>query len=233
MIRIASFDIGKKNFAFYVEDCSSELILKLNATYSKLPKNLQRRVKGPMNQQIQNIVSQLCNDGKRVEMGVFDIRADKESNTLDIQTRANMQKLLKEYESLWDSCDIFVIEQQYFNISNGKKSKATGANVDAIKLAEICAGWLIEKYHPFKTIIEFGAMYKTQTMGAPDNLTKPQRKKWSIEFGTKIFESRNDQEGIDILNSKKNSKGKKQKQDDVYDCVIMTQAYKFRKMIIS
>lgn len=142
-----------------------------------------------------------------------------------------MHKLLHSYEWLWDTCNIIVIEQQYFNISGGRQTKGSGANIDAIKLGECCLNWFLDKYYPFKEILYFSSMFKTHILGAPEKLTKPQRKKWSIEKGTEIFKLRNDEEGLEILNSKKDYKGKKQKQDDVFDCVIMTQAYKFRKMI--
>ena len=233
-IRIATFDIGKKNFAFYVEDCSSSVLLKLNKYYKTIPKIYQRRVKGQMNSYIQNILQHVYKDGKRVPGGmrVFDIRDNKTSNNLDIETRVNMQELLRSYEWLWDTCDIIKIEQQYFNISNGRKSKATCANVDAIKLGECCLGWFLDMYWPFKNISYFGAMFKTQTLGAPDKLTKPQRKKWAIEKGKEIFQLRGDQEAIDLLENFKTSTGRKQKQDDIYDCVIMTQAYKMRYMVI-
>ena len=233
MIRIASFDIGKKNFAFYTEDCTAKLMLSLEKYYSSLPKKFQRKVKGFMNEKIEGILQKIYKDGKRVSggMGVFDIRENKSSNDLDMQTRMNMHKLLESYEWLWDTCDIILVEQQYFNISNGRKTKSSGANVDAIKLAECCVNWFLIKYGPFKDIIYFGAMYKTQTLGAPDKMTKSQRKKWSVEKGQKIFTSRKDQEAIDFLNSCKTSSGRKQKQDDVYDCVVMTQAYKFRKLV--
>ncbi len=233
MIRIVSFDIGKKNFAFYAEDCSSELMLKLSKYYSSLPKKQQRKVKGPMNEKIEGILQKIYKDGKRVEggMGVFDIRENKESNDLDMQTRINMHVLLESYEWLWDTCDVILIEQQYFNISGGRRSQGSGANVDAIKLAECCANWFLIKYGLFKDISYFGAMFKTQILGAQDKMTKTQRKKWAISKGKEIFESRGDNEGIEFLDTRINSAGRRQKQDDVYDCVLMNQAYKFRKFI--
>lgn len=235
-IRIATFDIGKKNFAFYAEDVSAAILKDLNKKYKSLPVAKRRRVKGPMNTDIENILHTLCMSGKRVEngMGVFDIRDDKNSNELDIQTRLNLFSLLKSYEWLWDKCDIIVIEQQYFNItSRGNRGQGSGANVDAIKLAECCLCYFLTMYHSFKEICYFGSMYKTQILGAPDKLTKDQRKKWSVEKGIDILTKRGDTFAIDLINNYKNAKGKKQKQDDVFDCIIMCQAYKFRTMIMN
>jgi hypothetical protein len=239
-MRIASFDIGKKNFAFCVEECDENVLKQLHAEYKSLPKSKQRRIKGYMNEEVKNILDRVYKTSKIVEKGygVFDIRNNKDSNDLDVQTRINMHNLLTEYEWLWDTCHVIVIEQQYFNISNGKRfggaaaAKAGGANVDAIKLGECCLSWFLMKYNVFKEIIVFGSMYKTQSLGAPDGLTKPQRKKWSIEKGREILSLRNDKITLDSIENFKTAKGKKQKQDDIYDCIIMTQAYKYKTFII-
>lgn len=254
MVRIACFDIGKKNFAFYTEECDDEVLKKLKTSYSKLPKMKQRKVKGAMTTEILNMQKELFLTSKRLKsdegcpntpggcrvkntfgsntFGVFDLRDDKDSNDLDMQTRVNMQILLKSFSWLWEQCDVIVVEQQYFNItSRGNRGQGSGANVDAIKLAECCVCWFLDNYHPFKEICYFGSMYKTQTLGAPDKLTKPQRKKWSIEKGTEIFTNRGDLEILEIMSGFKNSKGKKQKLDDIFDCLIMCQAYVFRKFI--
>jgi len=232
MIRIASFDIGKKNFAFYVEDCDVNVLKSLRRKYLRLPKKLQRRMKGPMNNEVSDILTNIYKSSVRVDMGVFDIRENKDSDELDIKTRINMHTLLEKYSDLWNTCNVIIIEQQYFNISNGKRGKASCANVDAIKLGECCINWFLFNYAEFKEILYFSSVFKTHSLGAPDKLTKPQRKKWSIEKGKDIFELRGDKTGLDILSNYKNAKGKKQKLDDVFDCVIMTQAYKFTRLVI-
>lgn len=232
-MRIVTFDIGKKNFAFYVEEFDQDILNEMKIRYEKLPQKLKRRVKGSMNKEIEDILFNIYSNGKRINQGVFDLRVNKDSNDLDINTRLNMFILLQEYEYVWDTCDTIVIEQQYFNISGGRRTKGSGANVDAIKLGECCMNWFLMTYGRMKDIYYFGAMYKTQMLGAPDKLTKPQRKKWAIEKGTEILELRGDNEGIELIDNFKNSKGKKQKQDDIYDCIIMTQAYKYKCFILS
>jgi hypothetical protein len=241
MVRIACFDIGKKNFAFYAEECDDILLQKLKQEYNSISKIKQKLIKEKILQEMFNVGYRIdyvtttpVGSGSVPAFGVFDIRDDKDSNDLDMQTRVNMQILLKKYEWLWNTCDVIVIEQQYFNITSmGNRGKGSGANVDAIKLAECCVCWFLDNYYPFKEICYFGSMYKTQLLGAPPKLTKPQRKKWSIEKGVEIFKNRGDEEAIDYLAGLKNSKGKKQKQDDVFDCLIMCQAYKFKKYIAS
>lgn len=237
MIKIATFDFGKKNFAFYVEEVSTDNLDKNIKIYKKLPKSLQRKVKGQMNDEIENILNDLYLNSKRIEMGVFDIRDNKESNDLDFQTRINMHTLLESKADVWDECDIIVLEQQYFAMPSGNGGRKThsnkgfGINLDAIKLAECCLNWFLIKYATFKEIVFFGSMYKTETLGAPSKQTKPQRKKWSIEKAIEILNLRGDNEGLEELKNMKNSLGKKQKMDDIADCITMCQAYKFRKLI--
>lgn len=235
-IRIACFDIGRVNFAFYVEDCSASLMKNLSKYYASLPKKVQR-VNSQLDERTAGILRKIVADGKRVPngMNVFDIREDKSAKKLDTPTRVNLHKLLESYEWLWDTCDMIVIEQQYVNFRGKKKkmepgSDSQGANTDAIKLGESCFTWFLQKYYPFKEITYFGSSYKTQVFGAT-KMNKAQRKKWAKEKGRSIFEEKKDQEAIDFLENKKNAKGRKQKLDDVYDCLLMAQAYKYKKLI--
>ena len=144
-IRIASFDIGKKNFAQYVEDIDVTSLHQLEKEYKNLPKEMQRRVKGEMNSSIISLIERVYLSGKRVQIGVYDLRDDKTSMTLDMKTRINILEHLKHHRKLWDSCDIFVIEQQYFRTWSGgsRRNKGTEANVDAIKIAEGVLTWFL------------------------------------------------------------------------------------------
>lgn len=245
-IRVATFDIGAKNFAYYVEDFSSKTIYALRRLYRRLPKKDRRRVKSPMNERIRKMLELLFLDGKRVVIkdedgnvlepgfGVINVRKNKEVDELDYETRLNLWKFLKSKEALWDTCHIILIEQQFFNTLGFKNRKAagTGANVKAIKLGECCLMWFLDKYWPFKEIIVFPAAFKTQTLGAPDGLTKSKRKTWAVKKGTEIMERRGDLEAIEYAKSYRMENGRRQKRDDMYDCVVMTQAFKFVKLIV-
>ncbi len=192
-IRIASFDIGKKNFAQYIEDANVNTLLRLEKKYNALPKSLQRRVKGPMNSKILEILDEVYISGKRIHTGVYDLRADQTSNKLDNPTRLNILQHLERYRELWDTCDIFIIEQQYFKTWNGrsKRSAGTEANIDAIKIGEGVLMWFLNEY-PFKTIEYFGSQNKTQILGAPWRMKKNQRKKWAEKKTREIYVSRGD-----------------------------------------
>lgn len=164
---------------------------------------------------------------------VTDVRSDtmkfegkKGNGPLDIQTRKNLAEYLQSIHDVFEDVDIVRIEQQYFNTFSRGKKKA-GANMNAIKLAEDVMFWFLLNF-PEKDIDYFGSQYKTQVLGAPEKLTKPQRKKWSVGIATQIFTMRGDEEALDGY---KRKKGVKTKNDDKSDTVIMCQAFKYRTYI--
>lgn len=199
-IRIASFDIGKKNFAQYIEDADIATLKKLEGEYSSLPKKFQRRVKGPMTENISSILRRLYLSGMKVQTGVYDLRDDKTSDKLDLQTRLNLLQHLESYMDLWRTCDIFIIEQQYFRTWSGrsKRSAGTEANVDAIKMAEATFMWFLNEF-PFRDVVYFGSQNKTQILGAPWKMTKTQRKKWAEKKAEEIYHLRSDEGMIELF----------------------------------
>jgi hypothetical protein len=244
---IASFDIGVKNFAQYVEETDLEKLEILSKKYhEKIPSALKKRVKTILTPDISAILEEMFLIGERKEMGVYDLTRDVPSGMVgeessneggdqnyDMESRRNIFKHLEKYRVLWDICDMFMIEQQYFNMTTfgpkgAKKTKGGDANVKAIKIAETVASWFLIMY-PTKKVIFFGSQYKTQSLGAEDGLTKPQRKKWSVEKAVDILTKRQDEYALDFM--KRSKKISKQKQDDVCDTLIQCQAYKFREYI--
>jgi hypothetical protein len=179
MLRIASFDIGKKNFAFVVQEFDTHE-LELAKTKDKL--------------------------------------------YLDPRTFINMTDTLDEYKDIWDTCSVFVIEQQ---MSFGKKR-----NTMALKLGQHCYSYFSIFYRDFKKVIEFPSYHKTQMLDAPkkfgsikktykngkSKMIKDNHKKWSIRLATRILEMKNDLEHLEILSKMK-------KKDDVSDCLLMIYAY--------
>lgn len=199
-IRIASFDVGKKNFAQYIEDTDVEKILSLERRYKLLPKKMQRKTKGVVSNEIADILNEIFLSGERIQTGVYDLRNDKTCNNLDMETRNNILCHLEKYRELWDTCDIFIIEQQFFKTWSGrsKKSKGSEANVDAIKIAEGMLMWFLNEY-PFKTIEYFGSQNKTQILGAPWKMNKIQRKKWAENKAREIYQLRQDRGMVELF----------------------------------
>jgi hypothetical protein len=258
MVRIASFDIGKKNLAFYVEETDTDTIIELKKRYKSIPKKKLKRIKGRIPPEVEEILQELYTSGKHIPRGygVFDLR-EYEDNILDIHIRANLFELLDSYEWLWDECDIICIEQQFFNPH--AKARGGGANMDAIKIGECLFSWFLYNYHTFKIIEYFGAQFKTQSLGAPHRrlkmdrkkkyevwkpLSKQDRKDWSVEKSEEIFLARAEAQPSDkdacleiahMFNKAKkgNRKRREQKMDDVADCVVQLQAFKYRKLIVN
>lgn len=222
ILRIACFDMGKVNFAFYVEDFSFSQLESLREEYTALPVKLQRKTKGPMNKTIKNILQKICLGGKRVYQEVIDIREDITAKKLDMATRRNLLHLLSSKRMLWVSCDIIVIEKQY--------TTRQVTNIDALRLEEICIVWFLEHFSN-KIIENFGAAYKTYVLGAP-KMTKLKRKKWTTAKAIQIYKDRKDKEGLADMCGRKTAKGKKQKPEDIADCITMCQAYKYLSFIV-
>jgi hypothetical protein len=199
MLRVASFDIGNKNLGIYVQDTDLQALQKLRKKYLSLPKFKQRRTKGKMTKEIESIHKQLYIAGKRVHTGVYNIREDKEKNEYNMACRKNVVLLLASFSIIWDKCDVILVEKQFFRPRIGKGRKnGSQANIIAIKIAETVMGWFIDNYLNI-VVFDFFSTYKTQILGAPDGLTKPQRKRWSVEKCREVHEIRKDEEIVEIF----------------------------------
>ncbi len=218
----ASFDIGKKNFAFYIEEFDREELLGCN----NVDKVNRYNSNGTPTDTFTEVLGKVCNNGRRVLFVNSDLtnRCAKGSY-LDPETFHNMTDLLDEYVEYWDKCLAFVIEKQ---MSFGKTH-----NTMALKLGQHCYSYFCFKYGRFKEIIEFPAYYKTQILGAhkiekktkKGNISykamdKPTRKKWSVNKARDILNDRGD---IETLSSLTNAR----KRDDLADCLTQLQAWKY------
>lgn len=259
-MRIASFDIGKKNFAYYVEEFNLNDLLKVRRLDNDIPFNSLRGKWNNAPAEMQSIVDTMCINGRRIYFGVENFQVDdaKYSTNLDNPTLKNFFKFMRNKCGLWIDCDVFVIEQQFVNLHGRHR----GINMDAIKLGAITHAWLLEQY-PHKVITTFGSTNKTQALGSPPKLNKAARKKWSTEKALEIFKKRDDREAImayqlteKIKRKRINTEEKvqsyliefedcaedikalaetivrtRQKLDDISDTLIQLQAYKYLTFI--
>lgn len=231
MIRLASFDMGSSNFSQYVEEFDPEIMYKLEARYKALPEHLRRKTKGPMNSKIEELLRETTLCGTRITTGVYDFTVEI-GQGWDILSRQKFLNHMERFKKIWNTCDIFIIEQQYFNTGfKGKKPKFGGANqpngganIDAIKIGEATFMWLLQKY-PDVPIMYFGSQYKTQIFGAPWKMTKPERKKWSTNKAKMIYTERKDEDMIKLFELAEavkrkqiNTKAKIQTFVDDYEC---------------
>ena len=204
---IAAFDIGKKNFAFVIEEIN---IPKLQ----ELPTIIKKRrfdYSGKTTKEYDCLLSKVYQLGKIVLYRNLDLTIGTNKKLyLDPRIFIAMYTELEKYVEYWDKCDVILIERQMS--FRGKR------NPMALKLGQHCYSYFIFKYKNTKKIIEFPAYHKTQVLGAPRKLTKPQRKKWAIEKAYSILAEREDYDNLILLHSVK-------KRDDIADCILMNIAY--------
>ena len=130
--------------------------------------------------------------GSCVTLGVYNLTSGGE--TFDNATRRNIFEHLERFRDIWDTCDVFILEKQFFSTmgSKGRKSKGSEVNVQAITAAECVYTWFLVHY-PKAEIMYFASTFKTHMLGCPETVaTKPQRKAWSIERTKQMFSDRAD-----------------------------------------
>jgi len=215
VMRVASFDIGYRNFAYCVEEINLDSL----STIENIPK-LKRYFKGGgCTPDFALLLKKVYGSGTIVLMDNVDLTIDCEmmkgkraKTTLDPAIFINMNKELDKFKHVWNQCTTFIIEQQ---MSFGKKR-----NTNALKLGQHCYSYFTFQYAQFKTIVEFPAYYKTQVLGAPKKLTKPDRKRWAVEKAMEILTERQDINTLQLVTSRK-------KADDLSDTLLHIQAFKY------
>ena len=226
LIWIASFDIGKLNFAFYVEEFDKTALLNLPFILQKNRYNAD----GTTTPEFGEILKQVCGNGKMILFKNCNLTAGcKKGSYLDTEVFYNLTDLLDKYTSYFDKCETILIEKQM--------SFKNKQNTLALKIGQHTFSYFAIRYSRFKYIIEFPAYHKTQILGAAKivNRTKAgkitykaidkhARKKWTKTMSLGILAERNDFDTISYFTSQK-------KQDDLADVLCQLQAYKILKYI--
>ena len=222
IIWIASFDLGKLNFAFYIE----EIQLQDFSSMKLISENKKYNINGTPTLDFSHILEKVYSNGKNILLKNINLTNGVDSKKyFDLEYCYNMSDVLDEYSEYWDKVDFIIIEQQ---MSFGKKT-----NTMALKLAQHCASYFINKYgRCAKKIIEFPSYHKTHTLGAEKitkttkngkitykNIDAKERKKWAVEQAFYILSLRDDFETMSEISLMK-------KKDDVSDVIIQLQAYK-------
>ena len=224
-IFIASIDIGKLNFAFYIEEVNLKELTRLKE-YENILKVNRYNPDGTPTPIFSNLLDKVYMSGKKMLVKNFDLTEGVDKNKyFDMELCYNMVDVLNEFEDYWKNIDYFIIEMQ---MSFGRKT-----NTMALKLGQNCASYFINKYGRCnKVIVEFPAYYKTQILGAKKEEVKSrgkvkyksindrERKKWSVEQTFYILAVRDDFETMSEV-------GLMKKRDDISDTVIQCQAFKY------
>lgn len=234
---IASFDIGSKNFCFYVEECDTNLLKNIK----NIPSIQRYNPNGTPTDKMNDILNTIFKDGKTVIHENVDLTTNcSKGKYLDQNVLHNMTNMLDSYYDIWDKCSIIVVEQQMS--FRGK------INTSALKIGQHCQSYFLFRYGKFKTIIEYPSYHKTHILGAEKinkgitkagkikyvNIDKPARKKWSVEKAKEILTIRGEIEHIlfsgKVKRSKKDDKSIKSKsikKDDLADTLTQLASFKY------
>jgi hypothetical protein len=208
---ICSIDPGIKNFAVCIENVDSnrlkEITFPINCYIKQTKNNFvpTQEYLDFLNKIIFYSNTVMC-ENIDISMGV----KMKNSKDLSDKILLNLKEYLESQKTLFDKCDIIIIEKQM--------SFRGRINPMAIKIAHFCYSWFLINYGEKKKLVDFMAYNKTQVMGAPNKLTKAMRKKWSSDKCVEIWNKREDQVMIDKLKKIK-------KKDDIGDTLLMCLAY--------
>jgi hypothetical protein len=202
-IYIASFDIGKVNFAFCIEKC--------------LPSDIVN----------ENSINEMCSKGTIVTVDNVRLVSFPKNNVVRrFGTRKgtsyrpsgrycfeSLLEFLEKRKSLWNKCHMFVIEKQMKQ------------NPESLKISYHLEAYFKTCYGTFKEVVLFPSYHKTQVFeekedGKYKKLSYSKRKKACVKKALEILESRQDQETICKLEKSK-------KKDDMCDVICQLQAFKW------
>ena len=132
MTIVASFDIGKKNFAFYVEEFSEEKLKSL-----KICRKFN--IDKTMTTSFSELLKCIFMNGTTLLHKNLDLTINTvKGKYLDVQIFYNMIIELDKYKEIFDKCDVIIIEQQM----SFKKAQ----NTMAIKLGQHCFSYFTMRY---------------------------------------------------------------------------------------
>ena len=171
IIWIASFDIGKCNFSFYVEE--------INLTKLKSIKNIKKDdryfMNGTCTTEFTILMEEIYRNGNNKLLKNVNLTEGTDKDKyFDSDICYNMFDMLDEYKEYWDKVSYVIVEKQ---MSFGKK-----INTMALKLGQSCQSYFMINYSRDLKVIEFPAYYKTIVLGAPQTETKT--KSGKIKFKT-------------------------------------------------
>jgi len=221
-MRMASFDIGKKNFCFYVEELNYDNLTKLKDVNED-----KYNIDGTTTPEMTNLLHKIYKNGKTILHENVDLTYNCEKVYLDPELFHNMNDVLDKYADIWKTCDIIIIEQQ---MSFGRRK----SNTMAMKLGQHCYSYFTIKHGRDKVLIEFPSYHKTQILGAPKDqkttkkgkitwksMSDSLRKRWWAPMQAyEVLTCRNEQNILDKIKSKK-------KKDDLCDTILQLQAAKY------
>lgn len=209
-MRVASFDIGKKNFAFCVESFDES-----NISGTRLPKSKRYNADGTPTPEMNRILGDVYDQGVIEVIENQDISENCHLTRFDMNILRNMIRCLNAYQEVWKTCQVVLVEQQ---MTFGRKM-----NVVAIKIGMACIAYFLTRF-PHIQVIEYPSYHKTQVLGAPKGMTKLERKKWATDEAAAILLQRGDMDTYAFIQTSK-------KKDDMSDVIVQLQSFKYLHLI--
>ena len=215
-MRIASFDMGRKNFAFCVEEVDEA---ELCAASALLPGARARYGSdGRATPAMAAVLGAVYRSGRVLLLDNVDLTAGEQvvsRSEVDPVVFVNMTKVLDQHADHWAACDLILLEQQ---MHFGRRQ-----NHVAVKLAQHCYSYFSFQFGLFKEVVNYPAYHKTRVLGAPKKMTKSQRKRWAVEEARAVLAAQEDHDALALLLSRK-------KQDDLADVLVQLQSFKVRHL---
>lgn len=190
-MRICAFDLGCKNTAIAIEEFDKS------------------HIKGSTNDELKDSV---YTEGKILYLDKVNFTPDVKGTKITNKVLLNVTDYIEENLSRFKECDLILIERQY---------KTRGVqNSSCIHLEHHIQAILLYLLRNTKTRVEiYSAKFKTKTFD-DSKMTKPQRKKFTINEASNLLLAREDYQNLEIMN--------KNKKDDYADVIMMIQSYKFK-----
>ena len=109
-IWLASFDLGCKNFSFYIESVS----IKDFEEIKNIEKDKRYNPNGTCTLKFSEIIKKVCNNGKIILLENVDLTEGvKKGKYFDLEWCHNMNDILDKYKEYWDKVSYFIINMLY------------------------------------------------------------------------------------------------------------------------
>lgn len=198
---IAAFDIGVRNFAFAVKNKDEYIFLKNTSLNDdiKTKSDLNKLKKKDLINILLNL--KIKQEEKMKKSTMIDLILTKKVKNKHKDLGLSMFEIMDEYKYIWEKCDTFLIERQMT------------VNLQALKLSHYLEAYL-KIHYSIKKILNYNASTKTKKLGGINLKTKKDRKKWTIEYTSKILNGDNLKYFETLI-----------KQDDIADAICMIESY--------
>ena len=199
---IAAFDIGVRNFAFAVKNNDQYTLLQNTALSNLLTKTtLAPFKKKDLITMMAELQIPLPGKMSKREMKELILSKNAGKNEPPVDLGASLFKIMDSYKDVWSKCEIFLIERQMV------------VNLQALKLSHYLEAYL-KIHYPTAKVLNYNASMKTKKLGAVGLKNKTDRKKWAIQYASRILDGDNLKYFQHLL-----------KQDDIADVVCMIESF--------